>query len=184
MAFNINEIRSQLALGGARPSLFQVTITNPINPEADSVTPFLCETAQIPQSTVGTVQVAYFGRFIKMPGDRTFDPWTVTIINDEDFKIRNALEQWHNAINASEGNVATRGSEPGNYKSQADVTQYGKDGSVLRVYRFSGFWPEVISPIDLAWGSQNEIERFQVTWQYDNFEVIGGTTGNALDGTR
>ena len=178
MAFNINDIRSQLAFGGARPSLFQVTITNPINPVADIKVPFLCETAQIPASDVGIINVSYFGRIVKLPGVRAFEPWTVTIINDEDFAIRNTLEEWHNSINLAEQNLATNGSAPGNYKSQATVTQYAKDGSELRVYQFNGFWPSTISPIDLSWAAGDEIERFSVTWQYDNYEVVAGTTGN------
>lgn len=177
MSFNINEIRAQLTFGGARSSLFQVVISNPVFPAADIKTPFLCEAAQIPASNIAPIPVAYFGRFINVPGDRTFDPWTVTIINDEDFAIRNALETWHNAINALERNFATRGSAPANYKSQATVTQFGKDGSELRVYQFNGLFPTNIAQIDLAWEQQNTIERFQVQWAYDSYEIVGGRTG-------
>ena len=88
MAFNINEIKSQLALGGARPSLFQVTLTNPVNAAADLKFPFMCRAAQMPASTLGLIEVPYFGRKIKIAGDRTFAEWTVTCINDEDMIIR------------------------------------------------------------------------------------------------
>ena len=80
MAFNINEIKSQLALGGARPSLFQVTLTNPVNAAADLKFPFMCRAAQMPASTLGTIEVPYFGRKVKIAGDRTFAEWTVTLI--------------------------------------------------------------------------------------------------------
>ena len=83
MAFNINEIRSQLALGGARPALFQVIMNNPANSGGDAKIPFMARAAQIPASTVGTIEVGYFGRKIKIAGDRTFAEWTVTITNDE-----------------------------------------------------------------------------------------------------
>jgi hypothetical protein len=180
MAFNINDIRSQLQFGGARPSLFQCIISNPVNPVADIKIPFLCKVAQIPSSQLGLIEVPYFGRRLKIAGDRRFDPWTVNIINDEDFAVRNAMEQWNNYINLYQQNVTALGSgSPSAYKSQATVTQYGKAGEVLRTYQFNGIYPEAISTIDLAWASVDEIEEFQVTFQYDTFEVLNGITGNA-----
>jgi len=177
MSFSINTIRAQLEYGGARNSQFEVRITNPINPVGDIKIPFMAKAANIPVSTVGVINVPYFGRIVKEPGDRTFEPWTVTVINDEDFLIRNAMEAWHNAINASERNIATRGSAPNNYKSQGTVTQFGKDGSELRIYQFNGLWPSAISTIDLNWETQNSIEQFDITFEYDNFVVVGGSTG-------
>lgn len=180
MAFNINDIRAQLTFGGARPSLFQVIISNPVNPVADLKTPFLCRTAQIPSSTLGVIEVPYFGRKLKIAGDRVFDPWTVTIINDEDFLVRNAMETWNNSIQLYQQNINNLGSgAPTLYKSQATVTQYGKAGEILRVYQFNGIFPQVVSPIDLDWNSTDEIEAFQVQFQYDNFEVLNSITGNA-----
>ena len=180
MAFNINDIRAQLTYGGARPSLFQVIISNPVNPVADLKVPFLCKTAQIPSSTLGLIEVPYFGRKLKMAGDRRFDPWTVTIINDEDFLVRNAMEEWNNSINLYQQNVTALGSgSPSLYKSQATVTQFGKASEILRVYQFNGIYPETIQPIDLAWAAVDEIEEFQVQFQYDTFEVLNSVTGNA-----
>ena len=180
MAFNINDIRSQLTLGGARPSLFQVIISNPVNPIADLKLPFLCKAAQLPASTLGTIEVPYFGRKLKIAGDRRFDPWAVTIINDEDFLVRNALETWNNSINLYQQNITALGtSAPAVYKSQATVTQFGKDGTILRTYQFNGIFPDQISPIDLAWNTTDEIEEFQVSFQYDTFEVLNSITGNA-----
>jgi hypothetical protein len=180
MAFNINDIRAQLTFGGARPSLFQVIISNPVNPVADLKTPFLCRTAQIPSSQLGLIEVPYFGRKLKIAGDRTFDPWTVTIINDEDFLVRNAMETWNNSIQLYQQNVNNLGSgAPTLYKSQATVTQYGKAGEILRVYQFNGIFPQVVSPIELDWNTTDEIEVFQVQFQYDNFEVLNSITGNA-----
>jgi len=93
MAFNVNEIRAQLTAGGARSSLFQVQFSNPANAAANLKVPFLVKAAQIPASTLGTIEVPYFGRKVKIAGDRTFAEWTVTVINDEDFLIRNAMER-------------------------------------------------------------------------------------------
>jgi hypothetical protein len=180
MAFNINDIRSQLTLGGARPSLFQVIISNPINPIADLKLPFLCKAAQMPASLLGTIEVPYFGRKLKIAGDRRFDSWAVTIINDEDFLVRNAMETWNNSINLYQQNITALGSSaPSVYKSQATVTQFGKDGTILRTYQFNGIFPDQISPIDLSWNATDEIEEFQVSFQYDTFEVLNSITGNA-----
>ena len=180
MAFNVNEIRSQLSLGGARNSLFQVTIQNPANGAADIKVPFLVRAAQIPASTLGLIEVPYFGRKIKMAGDRTFADWTVTVINDEDFLIRNALEQWSNQIQSHQGNLRRFGSaNPNAYKAQAQVTQYSKTGVPIRTYTFNGLFPQTISTIDLDWNATDQIEEFTVTFQYDWWEVSGGVTGNA-----
>lgn len=180
MAFNINDIRSQLVYGGARASLFQVTITNPIAALADLKVPYLTVRAQIPASTLGTIQVPYFGRKIKVAGDRNFAPWSVTVINDEDFLIRNAMETWNNSINLYERNITALGtSAPSAYKSQATVTHFGKDGEILRIYQFNGLYPAEISPITLDWNIQDQLEEFDVTFEYDDFEIIGGVTGNA-----
>lgn len=180
MAFNVNEIRSQLTLGGARNSLFQVAITNPANSAADIKVPFLVRAAQIPASTLGTIEVPYFGRKIRLAGDRTFGQWTVTVINDEDFLIRNAMEEWSNKIQSLSGNLREFGSSsPNLYKSQAQVTQYSKTGNPIRTYQFVGIYPSEISTIDVDWNSTDVIEEFTVTFQYDYHEVVGGTTGSA-----
>lgn len=176
---NINSLRANLVQGGARNSQFSVIITNPINPVADIKVPFLTKATQIPSFNLGTIGVPYFGRSIPFPGDRTWEDWTTTVINDETFDIRNALEEWNNAINSFRGNTATLGSAPANYVSQGTVTQYGKDDSVLRVYQFNNIWPKIISSIDLAWDTTDTIEEFQVIWGYDDIEIVGGKTGNA-----
>jgi hypothetical protein len=187
MAFNINDIKSQLTFGGARPTLFQVKITNKVNPVADIKVPFLVRATTLPASNLGTIQVPYFGRKYKIAGDRTFDPWGVTVMNDEDFLIRHAMEQWNYSINTYEGNLnvvagGTAGTgAPSFYKSTAEVTQYSKTGQVLRVYRFNGIYPDVIGQIDLDWNNTDTIEEFQVQFQYDSFEVVGGVTGTLSD---
>jgi len=180
MAFNIQEIRSQLALGGARNSLFQVQIANPANGAGDIKVPFMVKAAQIPASTLGMIEVPYFGRKIKIAGDRTFAEWTVTVINDEDFLIRNAMEQWMNTINSHAGNIREFGSaSPLLYKSNAQITQFSKTGVPIREYTFNGMFPVEVSPIEMAWETTDAIEEFTVTFQYDFWEVSGGVTGNS-----
>lgn len=180
MAFNVNEMRSQLTLGGARNSLFQVIINNPSNSVADLKVPFLVKAAQIPASTLGIIEVPYYGRKVRLAGDRTFAEWTVTVINDEDFLIRNAMEQWSNQIQSHQGNLRTfGGASPSLYKSQAQVTQFSKTGIPIRTYNFNGIFPTEVSPIEVNWESTDTIEEFTVTFQYDWWEVVGGVTGNA-----
>jgi hypothetical protein len=181
MAFSVNEIKAQLTLGGARQSLFNVQFTNPANGVADIKVPFLAKAASIPEVRLGNIAIPYYGRKINLAGDRTYDPWNVTIINDEDFLIRNALEQWSNAINSFEGNIRTiGGSSPLLYKSDATVSQFDKSGNVIRAYIFHGIYPSDISSIDLDWEATDRIEEFRVTFTYDFWEVYSGSsTGNA-----
>ena len=178
MAFNINEMRAGLALGGARPTLFRVELTNPVNNVSDAIAPFLIRATTLPSSTINPIEIPYFGRKIKIAGDRTFDTWAVTVMNDEDFRIRHTMEQWHNQINSLQTNLNLNAdSSPSNYKSTALVTQYGKSGEELRRYKFNGIFPTEISTIDLDWDSTDQIENFSVTFAYDWFEIDGGNTG-------
>lgn len=179
MPFAISEIKSQLTYGGARPTQFSVRIRNPANSVADIKTQFMVQSAQIPAEMIGQIEVHYFGRAIKLAGDRTYDAWTVSVLNDEDFLVRNALEQWSNAINGRETNIrGFGGSQPSLYKSQAQVVQYNKIGQPVREYEFDGLWPLEISPIDLAWNAKDQIETFNVTFAYDMWRVVAGSTGN------
>lgn len=172
--FSINSFRSQLTGGGARSNRFKVQIVNPIDASGDLKFSFMCKAAQLPTFTVGSIEVPWMGRKTKWPGDRVYEDWTVTIINDEDFLVRNALESWNNALNTAESNLRAPATQ---IKSTAEVTQYAQDGSVLRVYTFDGIFPINISGIDLAWDTTDTIEEFQVTFQYDYFLVTGGKTG-------
>lgn len=159
MAFNISEFTSNLAGDGARPNLFDVNIS-----VFDQKLTFTCKAAQLPGSTIGTVPVFYFGREVKFAGNRTFPEWTITVINDEDFSVRNQIESWMNSINSHEGNLAETLWQ--SYTFDADVNQYSKDGSVIKTYTFKNMFPTDISPIDLDWSSNDTMEEFQVTFAY------------------
>ena len=179
MAYSINDIRANLRLGGARPTLFQVELTSPFDPELNQIAPFMIQASSMPGSSIAPIEVPYFGRKVRVAGDRTFEPWSVQVMNDEDFKVRHAIETWHNRINSLSGNLNTTGSSsPTNYKSQAKVKQYSKAGGApIREYEFYGLFPTEISPIDVNWNDTDTIETFQVTWVYDYYEVVGGSTG-------
>lgn len=180
MAYSINDIRANLRLGGARPTLFRVQLTSPSAIGGDlSTAEFMIQASSLPGSSIGQIEVPYFGRKIRVAGDRTFEPWSVQVLNDEDFKVRHALETWHNRINSLSENVNTTGSSsPTNYKSQADIQQFSKAGGApIRTYRFYGLFPTEITPIDMNWNDTDTIETFQATFAYDYYEVVGGNTG-------
>lgn len=176
VGFSLNDFRSNLTYGGARPSLFRVEITNPVDGSADLKVPFMVKAASLPASTLGKITVPFMGRVVNYGGDREFEDWTVTVISDEDFLVRNAMEAWSNAVNSHSGDSRAY---PELYKSQALVTQLGKDGTALRVYKMMGVFPTMISAIDLSWEQQNTIEEFQVTFAFDDWTVDGGTTGRS-----
>ena len=154
----------------------RTVITNLANPERDIT--LKVQAAQIPSSTLGVIQVPFFGRFVKYAGDRTFQPWQVNVLNDEDFKLRHALETWSNLINEMVGNKRNL-FLGNNYKTSALVRQYGKKGKndVLRTYKFEGIFPAQISEINLEWASNDQIEQFSVVFEYDYWTVVDGNTG-------
>ena len=174
MAFNIADFQEALAQQGARPNLFEVTLTLP-SPAitGTSATNFttLCKTAQLPGSTIGVVEVQYFGRPVKMPGNRTFENLTTTIINDEDFALRNSMESWMAFLNTHESNTTTVAGGTGglNYIGTLSIQQYNRDGSFTSDanYTFNKCWPVNVAPIDLDWGTNDTIEEFTVEWAYD-----------------
>jgi hypothetical protein len=176
MAFNVAEFRANMVGDGARPNLFGVTLTFPpfvaAGAAAGSKVSFMAKSAQLPGASIGQVPVYYFGREIKLAGNRSFADWTLNIINDEDFVIRNALEVWSNAINSHAGNLRnTSAKTPTSYTVDAVVTQYGKAGDTLKSYDFIGLFPVDIAPIDLDWGSNDTIEEYSVTFAYQWWEA-------------
>lgn len=173
MAFDINNFRTQLTRDGARANLFDVTLTFPswigIGGLAGQKATFMVKAAQLPGSTVGIAPLFYFGREVKLAGNRTFSDWTIQIINDEDFAIRNALELWTNALNDPATNVRNPNATviDGGYGVDAMVNQYGKAGvnqPPIKQYQFVGIWPYDISAIDLDWQNNDSIEEYAVTW--------------------
>ena len=176
MAFNVAEFRANMIGDGARPNLFSVSLTFPTIAEnstiANQKVTFMAKTAQLPGSTVGTVPVYYFGREMKFAGNRTFADWTLTIINDEDFAIRNSIESWMNAINSHSGNVRNSAAiNATGYTVDATVTQYAKTGGEIKKYKFVGLFPIDLAPIDLDWGSNDTIEEYATTFAYQWWEA-------------
>ena len=180
MAFALTEFKSNLKQGGARPSLFSVEIQYPQGlPLPPTPSRFLIKGTSIPASTIGTHEVFFHGKSIKVAGDRTFDTWDTTIINDEDYGIRIALEKWmelianHKLNTRSKDKLDSSEGETASYKQDIYVTQFGKDGEHKHHYHFLGAFPSALSTINLDWGT-SEIEEFTCTWTYDRW--MPGTT--------
>ena len=181
MPFTVQDFRSKLSRGGARQNLFEVILPFPAVSGGASKTEqfsFMCKAASLPPEEIGVIPVPYFGRQIKVPGDRTFPEWSVTVINDEAFDLRDVFEQWSNAINGHFNNLrnpaalfANVGGGASGYATTATVIQYGKTGDVLKEYDMVGMWPSAVTPQDLAWDANDQIEEFQVTWQYQWWEA-------------
>jgi len=176
MAFNVSEFRANMIGDGARPNLFQVSLTIPTlvsnSVAASQKAVFMAKAAQLPGSSIGMVSVPYFGREMKFAGNRTFADWSITIINDEDFTIRRAIENWMDVINSHSQNVRNSNAVgPSTYTADAEVIQYGKAGNELKRYKFVGMFPQDIAPIDLDWGSNDTIEEFAVTFAYQYWET-------------
>lgn len=202
MPFNVSSFASRgLPYGGARASLFEVFLFLPqgvANAAAEAQFTFVCKAAAIPASTVGQVEVPFFGRKVKFAGNRTFDNWTVTIMNDEDFAVRHAIERWSQAINSNINNLRAGSvlKETGaqSYRSIAQVRHYTKTGqfeggaaagdaaSVSRVYTFENIFPLNISNIDLNWETTDAIEEFTVEFAYDYWTVEEAALGNVITG--
>lgn len=180
MPFNINTFRSTaLPFGGARPTYFDISLTPPagIGKGVDTTKKLsvVAQSSQLPPMTLGQIEVPYFGRKIKLHGDRTYPDWTITIMNDEDFNVRSFFEHWSNEMNAIVSNRSGFGADPLAYKVDAIVNQYGKagpngDGGIIRSYKFVGAWPSTVSAINLDWNQTNTIETFDVTLTYDWWE--------------
>jgi hypothetical protein len=164
----VEEFKSQLFGGGARNNYFKATLTGlDTFGGADLATvSFLCKAASLPGSTIAGIEVPFRGRVIKVAGDRTFEPWNVTIINDIDFQVRGAIERWMNApLNTHETNLGEQ--RPAVYKTQMKVEQLDKAGTSLKTYHFIGTFPSVLDPIEVSYDSSNTIEEFNVTFEYD-----------------
>ena len=197
MALNFSErsivdFRSKMTGGGARSNLFEVSIEYPPELGLDTSTDgakadgeFLIKAAEIPASNVGNIPVPFRGRVLPVAGDRTFDPWTVTIINDQTFNLRDVFEQWANKINDLQ--FAGGDINPADYQTKAEVFQLGRNAKnsgkdmsggidipVLRQYDFEGIYPNAVSSIPLDYGATDQIEEFQVTFNYIYWTVKGG----------
>ena len=206
----IDSFKSKLVGGGARPNLFEVMLTfpegvnGPIDAKVlDEKTRFMVKAANLPASNITPIDIPFRGRNLKIAGDRTFDVWTVTVINDTDFAIRNAMERWMNGMNNLQN--ATGETNPTDYQTDAYVLQLGRGGKpdntgagklqgpnfgdevpVLKQYKFHGIFPTNISAIELSYDQPDTIEEFtvdlQVQW-WDALDPDGKSLFGITEGT-
>lgn len=169
MAFNIDTFKANgLIHGGARPSTFDLIITPPpgLTSKGDRIT-VTAKATSIPSSSISPIEVPYFGRKVKLAGDREFDNWAVTVMNDEDYEVRAIFEKWSNEINKLISNRMGEGIWPLNYKSDAKIFHYGRNKEIIRVYNIIGLFPIDVGGMDLSWEATNTIQEFNVTFAYD-----------------
>lgn len=170
---------------GVKPNMFLVDVQFPAALEKGgedlNLTNILCKSAALPGSNLGVIEVPFRGRTVKIAGDRTFDTWSATFFNDKDFKLRAFFEEWANNINTHEANTSplfTPDTTSG-YMADLSVKQLEKDssleGSILRAYTLKYCFPTNVSPIDLAYDSNDQIEEFTVEWQYSYFTAEAGS---------
>ena len=177
----LEQFKGRMLGGGARPNLFECESTR-----------FLVKAAVLPASNLGIIDVPFRGRNLKIAGDRTFDPWTITVINDIDFNIRTSFERWMNIINKHEDNAGLI--DPFAYQRDALVKQLGRaavNGNVptsdttlpvLKQYKFYGVFPTAVSDISLSYDSSDTIEEFTVDLQVQWWDALD-TDGNTQLGT-
>jgi hypothetical protein len=177
----ISDFKSKLTGGGARPNLFEVELAFPeavrVDNEVLEKSRFLVKAAALPASTIAPIDIPFRGRILKVAGDRTFETWTITVINDVDFSIRSAFEKWMNTINKMTD--ATGLTDPTLYQKDAIVKQLDRDGSVLRSYKFWDIFPTNISTIDLSYETTDTIQEFTVELQVHYWEAFRGTASQA-----
>ena len=168
----VDDFKSKLVGGGARSNLFKVVMGFPagIAGAAESeIGGFLIKAAQLPASNIAPITIPFRGRQLQIAGDRVFEPWSILVINDTNFVLRDAFERWMNYINGHTTNTGEV--TPSNYFADATVYQLDKDGNEVKGYTFRGLWPTNVSAIEVSYDAENAIEEFTVTWRYSHFEA-------------
>ena len=165
----VDDFKAKLTGGGARPNLFKATINFPSYAGGDSeFTSFMVKGAGLPASTIASIDVPFRGRQLKIAGDRTFENWTITVINDSEMRVRNSFETWLNGINEHVNNTGLQ--NPTDYQADMLIEQLGKDGSITKTYTIRGGYPINVSQVDLSYDTNDQIEEFTVEIAYQYWE--------------
>ena len=144
------------------------------NAKAKEISSFLVKAANLPASNIGVIEVPFRGRVLKISGDRTYEPWQVTVLNDEAFRLRRKFEAWSRAIQQLQTNLSSA-SNILSYQSTARVLQQNRQGKFAAGYRFQGIWPSTVSAIDLAWDTNDTPEEYTVEFQVQYWEPCDDT---------
>ena len=174
MATTLSSFKSALAHGGARPSLFEMTVSKPtaVSGSFDNMATH-CNVSAIPPLTVTPIERQYFGRTVKIPGDMVFGDLSTTIINSEDFSLKHVIEDWMDNINSTGSNEGFSDNTSG--FGTVTLTQYAKTGDSLLKWTFEDCWPQTVSEIALSYDTASDIEQFDVTWAYNYYTQALGT---------
>ena len=178
----ITDFKSKLTGGGARSNLFEVELAFPSAVSVEGINDilnkarFLVKTAALPASNIAPIEIPFRGRVLKIAGDRTFDTWSITVLNDTDFSIRSAFEKWMNFINKVSDNTGSTNAE--DYQADAYVYQLDRSGETLRKYHFFDVFPTQVAPIELSYDSAG-IQEFTVELQVQWWEAVKGNGTNA-----
>lgn len=165
----VDDFKSKLKGGGARPNLFNCKLNFPAYALGDAeLSSFMCKAAALPASNIAQITVPFRGRQLKIAGDRTFETWTITVINDTDFAVRDAMERWMNGINSHNANTGFN--DPAEYQTDLTVEQLDKDGIVLKTYNFRSCFPTTIGAIELSYETVDTVEEFTVEFQVQYWE--------------
>ena len=165
----VDDMKAKLIGGGARPNLFKVTMAFPSYVTANvELASYMCKATSMPASQIAAIEVPFRGRQLKVAGDRTFDPWSVTVINDTDFNVRNSFEQWMNGINQHKQNTGL--TQPSSYMADMIVEQLDKDGTTKKTYNIRGVFPTNLGAIELSYETGDTIEEFEVKMQVQYWE--------------
>lgn len=179
----IDDFKAQLVGGGARPTQFRVDLSYPKNlilPSAATAIQrgqFLIKATTLPRSTIEPTVAYYRGRAAKLPGDKVFDNWNFTVINDNDMVLRNFFEEWSNAI---AGHASTNGVvKPIDYQTSMKVHQLDRNDNIIKTYVFHNCYPQVVSDIQLDFGATNTLEEFNVELSTDYWTTEAASGGSA-----
>ena len=180
---NLSSFTQALQGGGARANQFSVSMSGSGAAGLTGNFHFLCRSAQIPALTIGEIAVPYRGRQIFLAGDRTYDAWTVTVINDRQYSVRSFLESWMDDMGDIGGTTKANAISASTYYANATVQQLDRNNSAIRTYKLEGVWPTTLDAIDLSFDANDAIEEFGATFRF-NWMTIGGTGGSGGDGSR
>ena len=177
---SLSNFKSALQYGGARPSLFDFQVYDVgITGVSLTNTPLYCNVSSIPPLTVTPIEKQYFGRTVKIPGDIVYGDLATTVLNAEDYSIRNAIEAWMDHINSHKENKGI--SDNTSWVTDGTLTQYGKDGDAVVAWEFIDMWPQTVAELPLSYDTASDIEQFDVTWAYNYYQMSGQGGAASLD---
>ena len=174
----LSNFKTALTHSGARPSLFDVSVTPPTALKLGTIDEMktFCNVTAIPPLTVTPIERQYFGRTVKIPGDMVFGDLSTTIMNTEKYPIRDMVDEWMDGINTHVGNISY--SDNASWQGTVTLTQYSKEGKSLMVYTFEDCWPQTVSEIALSYDTASDIETFDITWAYNYYTSKPGDSTN------